>query len=232
MLITFQSSNVMILIKSGRNSFSDRFQLRRILNSSSALSNFAFFIGTATQNIQHENNLLQMEMKEYDDIIVADFHDTYENLPLKTKSMYKFANDYCIKETLISKTPFSLRKLPGSILKSLRKTINDYLMIDSDVLLAENAAQLIHEAQNFNRTSESSLQMVCLRPSKGLHGTIYHGKYFKSIEMYAPSQMPAYCNGQATFLSRVGKLKFYFCHQVFQMISEILSYLVVGDFLV
>ena len=129
MLITFQSSNVMILIKSGRNSFSDRFQLRRILNSSSALSNFAFLIGTATQNIQHENNLLKMEMKEYDDIIVADFHDTYENLPLKTKSMYKFANDYCIKETLISKYPFFIKKFTWFYFEKPRKD-NQWLSND------------------------------------------------------------------------------------------------------
>ena len=97
---TFKSSNIMILIKSGRSSFSDRFQLRRILNSSSSLNNFAFLIGTQSgtgRKIQRENNLLQMEMAEYDDIILADFHDTYENLPLKTKSMYKFAVEYCIK---------------------------------------------------------------------------------------------------------------------------------------
>ena len=89
-------------------------------------------------------------------------------------------------------------------------------MIDSDVFLPANAAELIHGAQHFNRTVDQSLQMVCLRPSKGLHGTVYHGKYFKSIEMFPPSQMPAYCNGQATFLSREGKSKVYFCHRTFQ----------------
>ena len=89
-------------------------------------------------------------------------------------------------------------------------------MIDSDVFLPPNAAELIHEAQHFNRTADQSLQMVCLRPSKGLHGTVYHGKYFKTIDMFPPSQMQAYCNGQATFLSRVGKSKFYFCHRTFQ----------------
>ena len=93
----------MILVKSGRHSFSDRFQLRRILNSSPTLSNFAFLIGTSTgtnQNAQRDDNLLKMEINEYDDIILADFFDTYENLPLKTKSMYKFAADYCSKERL------------------------------------------------------------------------------------------------------------------------------------
>ena len=94
----------MILVKSGRNSFSDRFQLRRILNSSPSLSNFAFLVGTSTgtnKNTQRDDNLLRMEMQEYNDIILADFFDTYENLPLKTKSMYKFATDYCIKEWLL-----------------------------------------------------------------------------------------------------------------------------------
>lgn len=94
----------MILVKSGRNGFSDRFQLRRILNSSSSLSNFAFLVGTSTgtnKNTQRDDNLLRMEMQEYNDIILADFFDTYENLPLKTKAMYKFATDYCIKEWLL-----------------------------------------------------------------------------------------------------------------------------------
>lgn len=175
------SSNIMILVKSGRHSFSDRFQLRRILNSSPTLSNFAFLIGTSTgtnQNAQRDDNLLKMEINEYDDIILADFFDTYENLPLKTKSMYKFAADYC------------------------SKTIDYYFMIDSDVFLPANAPELIHEAQHFNRTADQSLQILCLRPSKGLHGTVYHGKYYKTIQMFPPSQMPAYCNGQATLLSR------------------------------
>ena len=92
-------------------------------------------------------------------------------------------------------------------------------MIDSDVFLAENAAELIREAQNFHQSEDNSpngqsesknLQIICLRPSKGLHGTVYHGKYFKTIEMFPPSQIPAYCNGQATFLTRSGKFYDYF----------------------
>ena len=116
----------MILIKSARNSFSDRFQLRRILNSSSSLNNFAFLIGIqsgSSQNMQRENNLLQMEMTEYDDIILADFHDTYENLPLKTKSMYKFAADYCIKERSCNFCSANLVKITKFRLKAYKRQL-------------------------------------------------------------------------------------------------------------
>ena len=35
------------------------------------------------------------EAKEFNDVIVGDFLDTYENLPLKTYLGYQFFHDYC-----------------------------------------------------------------------------------------------------------------------------------------
>ena len=40
---------------------------------------------------------LQEEIDTYKDIIIADFVDTYNNLPLKTKSIYQFARWHCSK---------------------------------------------------------------------------------------------------------------------------------------
>ena len=35
------------------------------------------------------------EAEDFNDIIIGDFYDTYENLPLKTYLGYQFYNDQC-----------------------------------------------------------------------------------------------------------------------------------------
>ena len=39
---------------------------------------------------------LENEIKLYDDIIIGDFEDTYENLALKTMLGYQFSIDRCL----------------------------------------------------------------------------------------------------------------------------------------
>ena len=39
---------------------------------------------------------LENEIKLYDDIIIGDFEDTYENLALKTMLGYQFSIDHCL----------------------------------------------------------------------------------------------------------------------------------------
>ena len=38
---------------------------------------------------------LEYEIAVYDDILIVDFPDVYNNLPLKTKAMLEFAQSYC-----------------------------------------------------------------------------------------------------------------------------------------
>ena len=58
-------------------------------------------------------------MKQYDDIVVGHFEDNYENLPTKTKFVYKTAVDLCHSE------------------------VDSYYMIDSDVLLGNVLIELV-----------------------------------------------------------------------------------------
>jgi len=41
------------------------------------------------------NRLILAEAKKFDDIIIGNFKDTYENLPLKTFLGYQFYSDFC-----------------------------------------------------------------------------------------------------------------------------------------
>ena len=75
---------------------------------SEKLDNFYFFVGNGTPDAR-----LNDEIKFYDDIVVGDFQDTYENLPTKTKFVYKVAVDQCHEE------------------------VNSYYMIDSDVIVGQ-----------------------------------------------------------------------------------------------
>ena len=50
------------------------------------------------QELEKQKIVLQgliKEAKEHNDIVVGDFLDTYENLPIKTMLGYQFFHDYC-----------------------------------------------------------------------------------------------------------------------------------------
>ena len=79
------------------------------MGRSDQLNNFFFFVGTG--RVDSFDAALADEMDKYDDVVVGNFEDTYENLPTKTKFVYKTATEQCDPE------------------------INSYYMIDSDVLL-------------------------------------------------------------------------------------------------
>ena len=54
------------------------------------------FIFVSTANLPTPG--LEYERVEYDDMVVADFIDTYDNLPFKTRSIYHFAEKFCSAE--------------------------------------------------------------------------------------------------------------------------------------
>ena len=41
------------------------------------------------------NPIMEKEENEFSDMIVGDFEDTYDNLPLKTFLGYQFYHDFC-----------------------------------------------------------------------------------------------------------------------------------------
>ena len=42
--------------------------------------------------------MLDQEQMRYKDIVIADFYDTYDNLPLKTLAGYEYVKEYCGNE--------------------------------------------------------------------------------------------------------------------------------------
>ena len=46
----------------------------------------------------HQDKNIQKEIAEYDDLVIGDFEDNYENLPFKTLLGYQFLHDRCSKK--------------------------------------------------------------------------------------------------------------------------------------
>ena len=104
-----KSTDSVFLIETSRNAYRDRFEIRRTMGRHDRLNNFFFFIGTG--RVDSFDAALADEIATYDDIVVGSFEDTYENLPTKTKLVYKIAVEQCDER------------------------VDSYYMIDSDVLL-------------------------------------------------------------------------------------------------
>lgn len=78
--------------KTARNAAFERFSIRRQFKDS---KNYYFILGTDQNGFAFDHKSgLGLEVDLYDDIVVADFIDTYNNLPLKTRSMYEFAKNH------------------------------------------------------------------------------------------------------------------------------------------
>ena len=98
------NSQFAYLIKTGRNAAMERFRIRRYFRDrhgkdEKPIKNYYFMLGTDHNGEAFINeSALDYERQLYDDIIVADFEDTYNNLPTKTRSMYHFAVKYCSED--------------------------------------------------------------------------------------------------------------------------------------
>ena len=81
-------SKSVFFVKTARDVIVERFKIRRYFRSSSNLpvKNYFFVLGTDTNGSAiGTSRYLRKELDEYKDIVIADFVDTYNNLPLKTK---------------------------------------------------------------------------------------------------------------------------------------------------
>ena len=98
----------LILVKSSRGEFAERKRVRKYhkeMNDGSYQYDLYFLLGKqADQNEAGRDGFgvhdkiefgLHAEQKEYNDLIIGDFEDSYENLPLKTFLGFQFYTDYC-----------------------------------------------------------------------------------------------------------------------------------------
>ena len=103
-----QTGAYLILVKSSRGEFVERKRVRQYheeMKDGSYNYNLYFLLGKqATQNGANRDGYgvhnkiefgLQAEQKEYNDLVIGDFEDSYENLPLKTFLGFQFYTDYC-----------------------------------------------------------------------------------------------------------------------------------------
>ena len=55
------------------------------------------YVSGERENV-HEDENIQNEIAEFDDLVIGDFEDNYENLPFKTLLGYQFLHDRCSKK--------------------------------------------------------------------------------------------------------------------------------------
>ena len=104
-----QSGDYLILVKSSRSEFTERKRVRQYheeMKDGSYHYDLYFLLGTsASQNGAQDRDgfgvhdkvefSLQAEQKEFNDLIIGGFEDSYENLPLKTFLGFQFYSDHC-----------------------------------------------------------------------------------------------------------------------------------------
>jgi len=103
-----QSGDYLILVKSSRGELTERKRVRTYheeMKDGSYHYDLYFLLGEkATQDGVYRDGFgnhdqleisLQAEQKDYNDLIIGAFEDSYENLPLKTFLGFQFYYDYC-----------------------------------------------------------------------------------------------------------------------------------------
>ena len=190
--------------QTARNAVEERFRVRRYFRQNGqALKNYIFFLGTSSSGLAwEEGDLLEDEFNRFNDIVIADFPDTYNNLPLKTKSLYEFALRFCDEN--ISQYYFhdSDTLIHGEIENLVRNSMKEEQM--SEIYnkachdLEDDDQRCYHEPM-----TENEPMLMCLRHTGRNHGAIYWGKYNVTYEMFPPKyKYPDYCNGQCAVMNR------------------------------
>ena len=235
-------SEFIYLVKTARNEVTERFTMRRIFKSdeSSKKANYFFFLGADSNGDAFgSEKQLKKEAEKYQDIVIADFKDSYNNLPLKTQSMYDFATSYCSESILYfvfhdSDTIFDFQQIENQLKKKVRfenfdfqtkKTIKTLNLHDNlDVTLKQevpflynstftNGHGVVHEPL----TNEKA-RMIAIRTTGWNHGAKYDGKYNLTMADYPPlMRIPDYCNGQGAVLNRKALEKIHAVSKITEM---------------
>ena len=234
-------SEFIYLIKTARNEVAERFTMRRIFKSdeNSKNANYFFFLGADQNGEVFGADQLKNEAEKYGDIVVADFVDTYNNLPLKTQSMYDFATSYCADSILYfvfhdSDTIFDFPQMEQQLLKKvnaenfdfqMQKTIKGLNIHDNlDVTLEREIPFLknntfgegfgvVHEPLTNERP-----RMMAIRTTGWNHGARYDGKYNLTMADFPPLvRIPDYCNGQGAVMNRKALEKIHAVSKITEM---------------
>jgi hypothetical protein len=134
------------------------------------------------------------EMEKHKDIILYNFEDNYENLPMKTFAGYQFFNDHCEKKKYAifhdDDIYVKLNELKGQ-LKKLDPAVPEIKCLKGTFWIQPRSK--IFEGK-------------CIPEAPAM----YFGKYYTWIDLYPPMFfIPTYSNGQATALTAAAAKKIY-----------------------
>lgn len=130
----------------------------------------AFVLGVAKADQQNE--AIRSEMNVYGDIIQSRFVDFYDNLTLKTVSMFEWVDSYC------SEVPFVLKT-------------DDDMFINIPKLLALTEKQVAAQKKIFGRLAK---KWKPIRNSSS--------KYYVSVSQYPQTFFPDFTTGPAYLVTR------------------------------
>ena len=107
---------------------------------------------------------------EFADMIVGDFEDTYDNLPLKTFLGYQFYHDFCQESLTIHAVKSYASQIDIKRSKLVKKS--KYLaFIDDDTIVRFDEFDSVF-------SEPIADEMICLRGNPIQHDNpTYHGKY-------------------------------------------------------
>ncbi|CAG5079035.1 Oidioi.mRNA.OKI2018_I69.PAR.g9153.t1.cds [Oikopleura dioica] len=124
---------------------------------------------------------IKAESEKHNDIVLYDYEDNYENLPMKTFAGYQFFNDRCMKKKYA-------------------------IFHDDDIFIKLNELE-----GQLKKLDPSVPEIKCLKGKCIPEApAMYFGKYYTWIDLYPPMYfIPTYSNGQATALTASAARKIY-----------------------
>ena len=111
------------------------------------------------------------EDNEFSDMIVGDFEDTYDNLPLKTFLGYQFYHDFCQESLTIHAVKSYAAQIDTTNSSKLVKKSKYVAFIDDDTIVRFDEFDSVF-------SEPIADEMICLRGNPIQHDNpTYHGKY-------------------------------------------------------
>ena len=165
--------DLLIAILSGTAHFKQRKRIRNELIQSKLITRhggYRFYLGLAANVIL--NKQIKQESDLHEDIVQANFSDTYRNLTMKTMTMVNWVTDYC------SNTKFVLK-------------------MDDDMTF--NISTLYKVMQEINIPKEGLITGNCISKASPIRD--HRSKWYVPVEEYHHTKYPPMCFGPSYLIS-------------------------------
>jgi len=164
-----KNTRILLLVKGALDHQQKRDSIREIYKSE--FLNVRFIVGKSTKNDNLNEEILQ-EVYEFNDVIIGDFEDTYENLVFKSlAALYWYV----------------------SLRKELRPKY--VLLIDDDVEVSINDLNHVLESQGNIHEEKHDPFLLCPWKNPKHARVTRRGPWAVSTDKYSESYWPSYCGG-------------------------------------